>query len=65
MQPYLVTIKTLHIVRQRICDYLADQRRITVEASLNLEKALHIGIEGFLSIYISNVLSVSELYRFY
>ncbi len=35
------------IVRQRICDYLANRRRITVEASLNLEKALHIGIEGF------------------
>ena len=34
-------------MRQRICDYLAAQRRITVEASLNLEKALHIGIEGF------------------
>ena len=35
------------IVRQRICDYLANRRRITVEASLNLEKALRIGIEGF------------------
>lgn len=35
------------IVRQRICDYLANRRRITVEASLNLERALHIGISGF------------------
>lgn len=35
------------IVRQRICDYLANRRRITVEASLNLEKALRIGIKGF------------------
>ena len=35
------------IVRQRICDYLANRRRITVEASLNLEKALQISIEGF------------------
>lgn len=35
------------IVRQRICDYLANRRRITVEASLNLEKALRIGIAGF------------------
>ena len=35
------------IVRQRICDYLANRRRITVEASLNLEKALCIGIKGF------------------
>ena len=35
------------IIRQRICDYLANRRRITVEASLNLEKALRIGIEGF------------------
>lgn len=35
------------IVRQRICDYLANRRRITVEASLNLEKALRIDIEGF------------------
>lgn len=35
------------IVRQRICDYLANRRRITVEASLNLEKALRIEIEGF------------------
>ena len=35
------------IVRQRICDYLTNRRRITVEASLNLEKALRIGIEGF------------------
>lgn len=35
------------IVRQRICDYLANRRRITVEASLNLEKALQIGISGF------------------
>ena len=35
------------IVRQRICDYLANRRRVTVEASLNLEKALQIGISGF------------------
>ena len=35
------------IVRQRICDYLANRRRITVEASLNLEKALQIDIAGF------------------
>jgi len=35
------------IVRQRICDYLANRRRITVEASLSLEKALRIGIKGF------------------
>ena len=35
------------IVRQRICDYLANRRRITVEASLNLERALQIGISGF------------------
>jgi len=35
------------IVRQRICDYLANRRRITVEASLCLEKALRISIEGF------------------
>lgn len=35
------------IVRQRICDYLANRRRITVEASLNLERALRIGISGF------------------
>ena len=35
------------IVRQRICDYLANRRRVTVEASLNLEKALCIGIKGF------------------
>jgi transcriptional regulator with XRE-family HTH domain len=35
------------IVRQRICDYLANRRRITVEASLKLEKALRIDIEGF------------------
>lgn len=35
------------IVRQRICDYLANRRRITVEASLSLEKALRISIEGF------------------
>lgn len=35
------------IVRQRICDYLTNRKRITVEASLNLEKALRIGIEGF------------------
>lgn len=35
------------IVRQRICDYLANRRRITVEASLNLEKALRISVEGF------------------
>lgn len=35
------------ILRQRICDYLTNRRRITVEASLNLEKALRIDIEGF------------------
>ena len=35
------------IVRQRICDYLANRRRVTVEASLNLEKALSISICGF------------------
>lgn len=35
------------ILRQRICDYLANRRRITVEASLSLEKALRINIEGF------------------
>lgn len=35
------------IVRQHICDYLANRRRITVEASLKLEKALRIDIEGF------------------
>lgn len=35
------------IVRQRICDYLANRRRITAEASLSLEKALQINIAGF------------------
>lgn len=35
------------IVRQRICDYLANRRRITAEASLCLEKALRIDIDGF------------------
>ena len=35
------------IVRQRICDYLANRRRITVEASLNLEKVLRIDTKGF------------------
>ena len=43
------------IVRQRICDYLANRRRITVEASLNLEKALRIGIEGFFYRYVGVV----------
>ena len=40
------------IVRQRICDYLANRRRITVEASLNLEKALRIGITDGSTTYI-------------
>lgn len=42
------------IVRQRICDYLANRRRVTVEASLNLEKALQIDIKGFFYLIQAN-----------
>ncbi len=35
------------ILYQRICDYIANRRRITIEASLKLEQALGVGIAGF------------------
>lgn len=35
------------ILYQRICDYIANRRRITVEASLKLEQALGVDIAGF------------------
>lgn len=32
---------------QRICDYIKGERKFTIKASISIEKALNINIEGF------------------